>query len=87
MKTNHKQAFAQTGSEQDVLSRYWRKMYAYLKNYPPAVRKCKQAVNKRFRKYNRNILNFADYSELLIHKNNEKTNFNNSISNDAIFLR
>jgi DNA/RNA-binding domain of Phe-tRNA-synthetase-like protein len=67
MKTNHKHAFAQTGGEQDVISKYWRKMYAYLKNYPPAVRRCKQAVNKRFRKYNRNILNFIDDSELIKH--------------------
>lgn len=49
----HKSWFLRNGDEHDAI--YARHMYCYLKNRPKIVKLCKRRINKRERKYNKEL--------------------------------
>jgi len=55
---NLKKEYAIDGYEEDLLVA--RKMYCYLRNNSKNVRFLKKKMNKRFRKFNKNIDNFKE---------------------------
>ena len=55
MANNGKKEFPINGIEQDVISKYGRTIYCYIKNGRGITKSIKNQLNKRFRKYNKNI--------------------------------
>lgn len=55
MITNNKKAYAQSGLEEDVLSKYSRTICAYLANNRGIIKFVKKSINKRMRKYNKQL--------------------------------
>lgn len=55
---NLKKEYAIDGYEEDLLVA--RKMYCYLRNNSKNVKFLKKKMNKRFRKFNKNIDNFKE---------------------------
>jgi hypothetical protein len=55
MKTDNKRAYAQSGLEMDVLSKYARTVCAYLANNRGIIRFVKRKINKRMRQYNKQL--------------------------------
>jgi uncharacterized protein YgiM (DUF1202 family) len=47
---NGKKEYAENGVEEDITSRYSRKLYCYIKNTKGLTKWVKRKMNKRFRK-------------------------------------
>ncbi len=58
MPNNHKKEFPESGLEQDCTSKWARQIYCYVKNIRGIKTFVKQKLNRRFRKFNKNITNF-----------------------------
>lgn len=57
MKTNNKKAFPVSGLEQDAT--YARGIYCFINNIRGIKRYVKQVLNRRMRRYNKNVSNFT----------------------------
>lgn len=55
---NGRKEYPQTGSEEDVISKWGRKIYCYIRNGRGVTTFVKTQMNRRFRKFNKNIDNF-----------------------------
>lgn len=55
MKTDNKKAYAHSGLESDVLSKYARKVCAYLANNRGIIRFVKRKINKRMRQHSKKL--------------------------------
>lgn len=55
MKTDNKKAYAQSGLEEDVISKKARKLYCFLVNNRGIIRFVKRQMSKRMRKYNKQL--------------------------------
>lgn len=56
MADNGKKEFPINGLEQDVTSKYWRRIYCYIRNSRGITKYVKRVMNKRFRKRNKATL-------------------------------